>query len=63
MARRGDPVRLIGVSVSGLGEQAAQLSLLDATPLTDTHTSEAIDSIRERYGSDSISRGMKSKST
>jgi DNA polymerase-4 len=63
MARRGDPVRLIGVSVSGLGEQAAQLSLLDATPLIDTHTSEAIDSIRERYGSDSISRGMKSKST
>ena len=57
MRKRGDPIRLIGVGVSGLGEQAAQLSLLDPNPMADTDTSEALDAIRERYGSEAISRG------
>lgn len=57
MRQRGDPIRLIGVAVSGLGEQAAQLSLLDANPMADSDTSEAMDAIRERYGSEAISRG------
>ena len=57
MRQRGDPIRLLGVSVTGLGEQAAQLSLLDQSPVDDTNTSEALDAIRERYGADSISRG------
>ncbi len=57
MRARGDAIRLIGVSVTGLGEQAAQLSLLDQNPTADSDTSEALDSIRERFGSESISRG------
>ena len=57
MRQRGDPIRLLGVAVTGLGEQAAQLSLLDANPLVDSDTSEAIDAIRDRYGSEAISRG------
>ncbi|MBT3994865.1 MAG: DNA polymerase IV [Chloroflexi bacterium] len=57
MRQRGDAIRLLGVSVTGLGEQAAQLSLLDQNPMTDSDTSEALDAIRERFGSESISRG------
>jgi DNA polymerase IV len=57
MRQRGDPIRLIGVAVNGLGEQAAQLSLLDVNPMIDSDTSEAVDAIRERYGSEAISRG------
>ena len=57
MRQRGDPIRLIGITVNGLGEQAAQLSLLDDNPMADSDTSEAVDTIRERYGSAAISRG------
>lgn len=57
MRQRGDAIRLIGVGVSGLGEQAAQLSLLDQNPMADSDTSEALDTIRERFGNESISRG------
>lgn len=57
MRQRGDAIRLIGVGVSGLGEQAAQLSLLDQNPLADSDTSEAVDAIREKYGNEAISRG------
>lgn len=57
MRQRGDPIRLLGVAVTGLGEQAAQLSLLDANPMVDSDTSKAIDAIRYRYGSKAISRG------
>ena len=57
MRQRGDAIRLLGVGVSGLGEQAAQLSLLDDNPLADSGMSETIDSIRDRFGSGSISRG------
>lgn len=58
MRQRGDAIRLLGVGVSGLGEQAAQLSLLDDNPLADSGMSEVIDSIRDRFGSGSISRGF-----
>jgi len=57
MRQRGDAIRLLGVGVSGLGEQTAQLSLLDDNPLADSGMSKAIDSIRDRFGSGSISRG------
>ncbi len=57
MRQRGDAIRLLGVGVSGLGEQAAQLSLLEDNPLADSGMSEVIDSIRDRFGSGSISRG------
>jgi len=58
MRARGDAIRLLGVSVTGLGEQAAQLSLLDQNPMADSDTSEALDTIRERFGSEAISRGL-----
>ena len=57
MRARGDAIRLLGISVTGLGEQAAQLSLLDQNPMGDSDTSEALDTIRERFGSEAISRG------
>ncbi len=57
MRQRGDAIRLLGVALTGLGEQAAQLSLLDQNPMADSDTSEAVDAIRERYGSEAISRG------
>ena len=57
MRARGDAIRLLGVSVTGLGEQAAQLSLLDQNPMADSDTSEALVTIRERFGSEAISRG------
>jgi DNA polymerase-4 len=57
MRQRGDPIRLLGVTVTGLGEQAAQLSLLDQNPMADSDTSEAVDAIRERYGDEAIIRG------
>ncbi len=59
MRQRGDPVRLVGVAVTGLGEQAAQLSLLDQNPMADSNTSEAMDVIRSRYGDEAISRGSR----
>ena len=57
MRQRGDAIRLLGVAVSGLGEQAAQLSLMDANPTAESDTSAAIDAIRDRFGVESISRG------
>ncbi len=57
MRQRGDVVRLLGVGVSGLGERAAQLSLLDANPTAASDTSTAIDAIRDRFGAEAISRG------
>ena len=57
MRQRGDAIRLLGVAVGGLGEQAAQLSLMDMNPTGESDTNTAIDSIRDRYGVESISRG------
>ena len=57
MRQRGDAIRLLGVAVSGLGEQAAQLSLMDANPTAESDTSAAIDAIRNQFGVESISRG------
>jgi DNA polymerase-4 len=57
MRQRGDPIRLLGVAVGGLGEQAAQLSLMDASPTAESDTSAAVDAIRDRFGVESISRG------
>jgi hypothetical protein len=57
MRHRDDAIRLLGVSITGLGEQAAQLSLLDLNQMSDSVTSEAIDTIRERFGNKAISRG------
>jgi len=57
LGQRGDPIRLIGVGVNGLGEKAAQLSLLDENPVTDSDITEVLDAIRDRFGTKSISYG------
>ncbi len=58
MRQRGDAIRLVGVAVNGLGELVTQLSLLDQNPLADSDTSKTLDAIRERYGNESITRGL-----
>ena len=57
MRERNEPIRLIGISVTGLDQRATQLSLLDSHSKTDSDTSLALDAIRERFGFESISRG------
>lgn len=57
LGQRGDPIRLIGVGVNGLGEKAAQLSLLDKNPVADSEITEVLDIIRDRFGTKSISYG------
>lgn len=57
MSERSGAVRLLGVSVSGLGEPAAQLSLLDNAPQRDSAISSAVDRARERFGEDAVKRG------
>ena len=49
MRQRGDPIRLIGVAVNGLGEQAAQLSLLDVNPMIDSCTKSSVSRPRLVY--------------
>ena len=57
MKERRESIRLIGVSVTGLGPKATQLSLLDTHPTADSDTSVALDRIRDRFGNEAISRG------
>ena len=58
LAERADSVRLLGVTVSGLGEPAAQLSLLDdGVQQKDSAISGAVDAVRGRFGEDAIRRG------
>jgi DNA polymerase-4 len=57
LGQRGDPIRLIGVGVNGLGEKAAQLSLLDENSVADSEITEVLDTIRDRFGTKSISYG------
>ena len=59
MRERNESIRLIGISVIGLDQRATQLSLLDSHSKTDSDTSLALDAIRERFGFESISRGIK----
>ncbi len=57
LRERAGAVRLLGVSVSGLGEPAAQLSLLDSNPQKDSAISGAVDAVRGRFGEDAVRRG------
>ena len=57
LAERSGAVRLLGVSVSGLGEPASQLSLLDSAPKKDVAISLAVDRIRDRFGDAAVRRG------
>jgi DNA polymerase-4 len=58
LRERAGSVRLLGVSVSGLGEPAAQLSLLDdSMQQKDSAISGAVDALRGRFGEDAVKRG------
>ncbi|MEX0760939.1 MAG: DNA polymerase IV [Dehalococcoidia bacterium] len=57
LRQRHAPVRLIGVGVSGLTEEAGQLSMLNESAPNDTAVSMAMDTIRDRFGPASIRRG------
>jgi DNA polymerase-4 len=51
------PVRLIGVGVSGLGAPIRQLSLWDAGSEKSRKLQEVMDKLQEKYGKDVIHKG------
>jgi DNA polymerase-4 len=51
------PVRLIGVGVSGLGAPIRQLSLWDAGSEKSRKLQEVVDQLQEKYGRDVIHKG------
>ena len=55
---RGRPVRLIGVGASNFGPPLVQLKLFDEVEPDDRQQrlSETVDELRERYGTDSVTR-------
>ena len=53
------PVRLVGVGVSGLRAACRQLGLWETRPERETRLLEAIDSLRDRYGSRIIQRASR----
>ncbi len=50
------PVRLLGVGLSGLQEPLRQLELFDHSWERDERLLKAVDTIRQRYGDDSVQR-------
>ena len=57
--QKGKPVRLIGVGVSGLGPPVRQLSLWDYDFEKERRLQEAVDILRQRFGSQAIQRGSR----
>jgi len=55
--RGGRAVRLLGVGVADLGPPVRQLGLFDRAWETDRRLLQAIDRLREKYGSDVLTRG------
>jgi DNA polymerase IV len=55
--KKGKPVRLLGVGVTQFGRQERQLSLWDQSKNKDDKLFTAVDSLRERYGRNTIVRG------
>lgn len=54
--RKGRAVRLLGVGVADLGTPIRQLELFDDSWAHDQRLLEAVDEIRERYGSQALTR-------
>lgn len=52
-----EPVRLVGVGVSSLGEPADQLSLFAADAAQSLRLTGAVDAVRNRFGFDAIVKG------
>jgi len=55
--KQNQPVRLIGVGVSGLGAPIRQLSLWDAGSEKSRKLQEVVDALQEKYGKDVIHKG------
>jgi hypothetical protein len=51
------PVRLIGVGVTGLGEPVRQLGLWDMDSEKALKIQQVLDELQEKYGKDVIKRG------
>jgi len=58
LSRERQPVRLIGIGVSGLTEPGRQLSMLDSSTLRLERLNKAIDRIRKKYGFSAIQTGQ-----
>jgi len=59
--RKGQPVRLLGVGVSGLGPPVRQLSLWDDAAEKERRLQAAVDALRERYGRNIVQRASRIK--
>jgi len=55
--KSGQPVRLIGVGVSGLGEPMRQLELWEAGSEKERKLQAVVDELREKFGDQAIKRG------
>lgn len=55
--KSNQPVRLIGVGVSGLGEPVRQLGLWDMDSEKSRRLQQAMDTLNEKYGRDVIRKG------
>jgi DNA polymerase-4 len=59
---KGKPVRLIGIGLSGLGPPVHQLSLWEDDYQKETDLLNAVDKLKERYGSQIITRARNLRS-
>lgn len=59
--RKGMPVRLLGVGVSQLQSQVVQLNLWETETEKERRLLQAVDSLRDRYGSEVLKRGTRLK--
>ena len=51
------PVRLIGIGVSGIGPPVRQLSLWEAGTEKSRKLQEVVDALQEKYGKGAIHKG------
>lgn len=59
--KKGKLVRLIGVGVAQLGSEFQQLLLFDDSYLTEKRLLDAIDQLKDKFGSDVVQKGVKPK--
>jgi DNA polymerase-4 len=55
---KGEPVRLIGVGVSGLDARPRQLGLFDVENIRQTRLNEALSELKEKFGEGVVKRGF-----
>jgi DNA polymerase-4 len=61
--QKGEPIRLLGVGVTHFSKGQTQLSLWNATNAKKDKLLSAVDTLRDRYGKNSIIRGSDLKNT